>query len=436
MNRTDLGRWLAIGSGVGVEIAGDDLRVVVARVRPGGVEVLGAALIGRFRARPAAEWGAEYAEFLRKTGESYLAASVLLPRSELVARHLLLAGVESNDLANAVRYQIDSLHPYPEDEVVWDSAPLAGAGSALVAISRRETVERYSELFVQAGIKVAGFTFSAAALYSASRLLARPDPDGLVALDQRGEEVEVYGESPSQPVFSALFEAEPERAATLAISQLRVSPDVQLTPLTELLPVPRRVPEEFSVAEWPLAYATALAAACPRQGLKINLLPLQSRSASSRAMYIPTAVLAGVLLILSGILLTQSLLADRRYLAVVDAEIARLEPQVKRSQAAEKATEQARGRVIQLDGFRNRPKADLDMLLELTRQLPPPVWIEGMDLNREVVNLSGQADQAAELLKILDQSKFFRNSEFTSPISRVGTGEIFRIRTQRRGAAQ
>jgi len=237
-------------------------------------------------------------------------------------------------------------------------------------------------------------------------------------------------------VFSALFDGDPERAATLAISQLRIAPDVQPTALAELLPVPRRAPEQFSAAEWPLVYATALAAACPRQALKINLLPVARRSASSRAMYIPTAVLAAVLLILSGVVLVQSLVADRRYLAVVDAEIARLEPQVKRAQAAEKAAEQARQRVIQLDGFKNRPKADLDMLLELTRQIPPPVWIEGLDLNREIVNLSGEADQAAGLLKILDQSKFFHNSEFTSPISRAGTGEIFRIRTQRRGAAQ
>jgi Tfp pilus assembly protein PilN len=434
LNRTDLGRWLAIGSGVGIEILPDELRVVVVRVRPTGVRVLGAASIPNFRARPAAQWGVEYADFLKSAGASHLAATVLLPRGEMVARQVELAGVEAADLAGAIRYQIDSLHPYPEEDVAWDFTRLRGTASLLVAIAKRETVERYGELFAQAGVKISSFSFSAVALYSASRLLSQPDAGGFVAIEQRGAEVEVYGESPLQPAFSALFDAAPDRAAALAASQLRLDAEAAPRGFDDLLPVPERAPEQFSVPAWALPYAAALAAACPRLALKINLLPASQRSTSSRAMYIPTAVLAGVLLILAGILMAQSVLAGRRYLAAVEQEIALLEPRVKRAQAAEKAAEQARERVIQLDHFRGRPKSDLEALQELTRVIAPPTWINGMELTREVITLSGDADQAAGLLKALDESKFFRNSEFTSPIARVGAGEIFRIRTQREGA--
>jgi Tfp pilus assembly protein PilN len=434
LNRTDLRRWLAVGSGVGIEILADELRVVVTRVRPSGVQVLGAASIPHFRTRPAAEWGAEYADFLKNAGASHLAAAVVLPRGEIMMRQLVLAGVEASDLAGAVRYQIDSLHPYAEDEVTWDFTRLRGTESLLVAIAKRETVERYGELFAQAGVKISSFTLSAAALYSASRLLSQPDESGFVAVQPLGRNVEVYGESPSQPAFSALFDAAPERAAALAASQLRVAPEAEPRGFADLLPAPERAPEQFSAAVWALPYATSLAAACPRLSWNINLLPAGQRSTSSRAMYIPTAVLAGTLLILVGLLVAQSTLAERRYLAVVEAEIARLEPRVKRALAAERAAEQARERVIQLDRFRIRPKDDLDALQELTRVIAPPTWVNGLDMNRETITLSGDADQAAGLLKALDESKYFRNSEFTSPIARVGAGEIFRIRTQRKGA--
>jgi len=40
-----LGRGLAIGTGVGIEMGMRDLRVVAARVRPGGVRVLGSTVI-------------------------------------------------------------------------------------------------------------------------------------------------------------------------------------------------------------------------------------------------------------------------------------------------------------------------------------------------------------------------------------------------------
>jgi len=434
LKRTGPGRWLTAGTGVGIEIQGEDLRVAVVRVRPWGAVVLAAAVIARFRSRPAAEWGAEYADLLKAAGASHLAAWVLLPRGELVARNLSLPGVDAADLMSAVRYQIDSLHPYPEEDVLWDAARLRGSSCLLAAVCKRATAEHYGELFAEAGVKISGFTFSAAALYAASRLLAQPDPAGLIAVDVRGQEVEVYGESPSQPAFSALFDVLPEKAAALAAAQLRLAPNAGPVSFAALLPEPRRAPEGFSVESWALAYAAALAAARPRQALKINLLPAQLRSASSRAMYVPTAALAGVLLIMLAALLVQSLLAERRYLAVVEAETARLEPLVKRAQAAEKTAAEARERVIQLDGFRNRSKNDLDALLELTRLMAPPVWVEGLDMTRETVNLSGEADQAAGLLKTLDQSKLFRNSEFTSPISRAGAAELFRIRTQRRGA--
>ncbi|MCX6624550.1 MAG: hypothetical protein NTY38_26520, partial [Acidobacteria bacterium] len=55
-------RWVAIGTGVGIEIAAHDLIVTVVRVRPSGTTILGAAAIQNFRQRPAAEWGMDYAK--------------------------------------------------------------------------------------------------------------------------------------------------------------------------------------------------------------------------------------------------------------------------------------------------------------------------------------------------------------------------------------
>ena len=61
----DLRKLLQFGSGVGIEIGAANLEVVAARVRPHGVKVLGRLVIADFANRPAAEWGAEYAHFLK-----------------------------------------------------------------------------------------------------------------------------------------------------------------------------------------------------------------------------------------------------------------------------------------------------------------------------------------------------------------------------------
>ena len=67
----ELRKLLAFGTGIGIEAASSDLEVVAARVRPNGVQVAGHLVIRNFAGRPAAEWGAEYGQFLKSLAMSH-----------------------------------------------------------------------------------------------------------------------------------------------------------------------------------------------------------------------------------------------------------------------------------------------------------------------------------------------------------------------------
>ena len=86
-----------------------------------------------------------------------------------------------------------------------------------------------------------------------------------------------------------------------------------------------------------------------------------------------------------------------------------------------------------LDSFRGRTRADLDALDALSKLIEPPAWLQSLEMDRDSVALAGEIEQAAPLLKLLDNSPYFRNSEFTGPIGRSGKTESFRIRTAREG---
>lgn len=436
VNSIDLKKLLAFGTGVGIEIGRQDLRVVAARVRPDGAVITGWTVIASFRERAAADWGAEYLNFVKRVGVSHLAATVLLPRSEIIARVLTLPGVPRREMGAAVQYQVDALHPYGDGEAQYAWAHIPGASAALVAIARREEVERYAALFSEAGVRCRAFTFSAAALYSAARLLTQPPDGGFVAVAESGGETEIYGESAARPILTTLADVAAEEAVKLAIAELRIDPECKALAPADLLPKPKAAPEDWDVFSGATAYAAALVGACFRLALPLNLLPAEHRSTSSRAIYIPTAVLASALLILAAGLAAEEKLQERRYLAKLEAEIARLEPQVMKLQRTERAIETIRERVRLLDEFRRRTQSDLDVLHELTKLLEPPTWINTLELTRTTVNIAGETDQAAVLLKMLDQSPFFQNSEFTTPISRTAKGELFRIRSAREGGRQ
>src|SRR5271166_2622562 len=118
MTATDFRKWLAFGTGVGIEIGREDFFVTVVRVRPGGATILGEFSVPRFRERPASEWGAGYAAFLKKLELSHLAATVLLPRDEIIVRQVVLPGVSDKDLGAAIRFELDALQPYMDAETV------------------------------------------------------------------------------------------------------------------------------------------------------------------------------------------------------------------------------------------------------------------------------------------------------------------------------
>jgi hypothetical protein len=419
---------------VGLEIGAQSLEVVATRVRPSKISVLGRLTIENFAGRPAAEWGAEYTRFLKSLGIPHLSATVLLPRREVIVRQLALPGVAAKDLQGAIRFQLDSLHPYGDEEIEWGWSPLA-FGAVLVGIVRREVVDRYHRLFTEAGIPVVSFTFSAAAMHAAIRLNGNGHGPGFVALGRSGAgAVEVYGESQSKPVFSAEFALPPERAAGLALAELRLPPETAPVKLEDVLPKPAVNPVENDLSRNALPYATALAGACPRLAPSANVLPAERRRANSRAALVPTIALAALVLLAAAGVFAWRSYAERRYLRELNAEIAKIEPLAQRAEALDRQIAHARAQAELLDQFRSQTRHDLDALNELTKLIAPPAWTSTIDLNRDSVRITGTAPSAPPLVNILDTSPLFGNSAPDYIVRAPGPngGENFQIHATRK----
>jgi len=430
---TGVHKWLAVGTGVALEAEGGDLRALVVKARPGGVTVLGEYRALRYAERPAAEWGTELLGFLKSFGVRRGPVWVVLPRRDVIVRQLSLPGVEKKDLEAAIAFQIDSLHPYADDTVVWAWARLPDSPVILVGLARHETVDHWSTLLAEAGIPVAGFTFSAAALYSAARILVKP-PAAFLAWGMDGEAVEAYGESGPRPVFSGVFDPDAaERGLRLARSELRLDDSVPEFKLGDLLPSPLKAPAAFSVEGSARLLAAATMSACPRLALAANLLPVERRSQTSRLLFVPTAVLGLFLVVAAVVMSLQPSQEDRQYLQRLNTEIRALQRQAAEASTLDTAAAKAQERIALLDRHRQRSQADADALRELTRLLAPPGWLNVLQVARTEVQMTGEAEQAAPLLKVFDESPLFSDSSFAQAMTKVGGAESFIIRSAREG---
>jgi Tfp pilus assembly protein PilN len=423
-------RYLAFGTAAGIAIGDSDLEIALIRARPNGISVAARATIADFRHRAPADWGKEFRDFLQTHGEKHLSATVLLPRRDVIVRLASVPGVQKKDIPGALEFQIDSMHPYGNEPVAFAWAK-AGVNNVLVGLIRQSILDDYVQLFQSAAIAVEGFTFSASALYAALRVFGPAPKDFAIVHDLGSGLLEIYGESSSKPVFSAEFDLPPARAIALAHSELRITASqTGGQPLTfeRALPIPVNVAPVDT-----LAYATALAPLARWNASYANLLPMDRRTVHSRIRFIPTAVLVVMLLSVGIALLVYSQIRDKQYLEQLQIEIGKVQPLANRADALDRRAAEHRARIALLDQYRQRTQADIEILTELSRIIPTTVWTSAIDIAPDSVTLTGEADQASPLLKILDSSPYFRNSEFISSVIRGGqNGEGFRIRTFRK----
>ncbi len=436
-----LSKWLRFGTGVGIVASEHSLEVVVAKVRPTGARVAGELRIDNLDRRQVSEWGAEVGRFLAACGAQSAAALVVLPRERIVVRTVVLPGVSDTDAVPALAYQLENLHPWPEDEVVWSWQRVGQTSSFSVAIAQREIVDHFAALFSEAGIRLAGFTCSASAVYLAARLGDGAPADGTIAVrglyaNLHDAGVEVYAESAARPFYSALLAMPAERAVSYAASEARLEDGAVAVDWIDILPGWASAPDTLDLSNagrsrLATGWAAALVSACSHLGAPLNLLPAELRVQPSRLALAPALVLAVVLLGLCGALLGEDAWLDKGYMEKLSQQIRLYNPLAKKVEVLDRRIADSATRIKLLDDFRAQTRDDLEALLELTRKIPPPALLDTLSITSSELQLSGETDQAEGLLKTLDESPLFEASEFTSQVSRRGEHEYFRIRTKR-----
>ena len=475
----NLKKLFRIGTGCGIEIRGDDLLVVAAKSRPNGVSVVGRKHLARFRERPPYEWGSEYAAFLKELGLSHLAATVTVPRGDVIVRQIKLPPVSGKDLAAAVHFQIDTLHPFGEDEVYYAFAPLreidkdeVGELPVGVVIAEKQKIDHYADLFEGAGIPVSSFSVTAAAFFAGVRVRWDAPPTPFLITDFHGQQLEIYGEGTNRPLFSAEFDLSvlpPTRALQMAVSDLRLEGDesallavcgerpvsggsgeedsdrqpaehfaldaeaaFEQRSVSEILPAPIDAPAEFELQRDAAALAVALEAACPRLGWRANLLPAERRTSSSRWIYAPTVIVGSLLLLLLIGFLLRGTIQDGAYVQALQAEQARLAETVEKARASSASIADARRRIERLRSLARRTETDMRVLAELSELIPDTAWLRELTLNDEGIQFTGEAESAAPLLGRLNDSRYLAEAAFSTSLREIDGGQRFQIAAVRR----
>jgi Tfp pilus assembly protein PilN len=172
----------------------------------------------------------------------------------------------------------------------------------------------------------------------------------------------------------------------------------------------------------------ALAVAAESRSPALNLLPAALQPwAPSRGLLV-TAGMVAVIAILGLTLSLVHVVRTERYLGRVAEEIRRLESEAKAVDGlAEQLARKRRVLGALASADEGRVPA-LPVLRELTETLPAGAWLQALTVDRQGVELTGQADGASALVPLLEASSWLERAELTSPVTKTQSKEQFRIR--------
>jgi general secretion pathway protein L len=178
-------------------------------------------------------------------------------------------------------------------------------------------------------------------------------------------------------------------------------------------------------------FAVGLESACPRVGWQANLMPVERRTADSRWRWAPTAALLFLLLLLGVGFLVRPWVQDKAYADALRERIEKFETAVAEVRDAKAQAEDARRKLAILRRLGDRTRRDLAILNELSQRVPDSAWLTQLQISDDDIKLNGEAQNAADLLRVLNEAQTVTKARFTTSLRKIEDGESFQIAVDR-----
>lgn len=380
-----------------------------------------------------------------------------LDRRLAVVKAIELPRAAGGDLARMIGFELERHVPFPPEQTRFDWVELPGQPDeprrVLMVAAEARTAERPLALAAGAKRQPAALTVACHALptllprvLAARRAVWAHRHDGvadLLFLDGRTllTSRQVAATDPA--------ELARELRRSLSVVRWRDADAVWLSglsgddargwrdDLTAALGVPVAAPP-FAASTLPLVAALpaddqgagllALAVAAEIRSPTLNLLPAAARPwAPSRGQLVTAAMVTVVALLGLSVALVHVVRIER-YLGRATEEIRRLEPEARAVDGLAEELARKRRVLAALASAEEERVPALPVLRELTEMLPAGAWLQALVMDRQGIELTGQADGASALIPLLEASSRLERAEFTSPVTKTQSKEQFRIR--------
>lgn len=420
----------------GFEVVGDDLRVTLLRLAFKKRSLVSSFVIEGFVGMNIDE----QKTVLKKVAERHhlqgIRAFLSLPTSSGIIRSLDLPPEVGENLRSTVELQIESLSPWPKDEIYWDmsSKNVTKSLSVMVAIITREELDPWISLFQSANLPLSGATLSTLACAHAATTFW-PDESSIVLLaieEKYTEGCLVHdghvtslsvdeGDLPIQRVASIIGRlsslarvANLEQARTLVYGSKPEGLDVE----NPRLPIEGMVDRSAEL----FGSLSAAVSDVGKSPFSVNIIPSEQRHLSHRVALIPTFVLIVALLVSGSLLVLREPYQWSMYADELESAISAVSPTVRDLTEQETELNVLSEKYRVLSSHLERSNGTLETLRELVMVLPVDTWLSSVLVREGAVTITGFSASASETQRLIEESSLFEGAEFASSVTRDDAG--------------
>jgi general secretion pathway protein L len=376
-------------------------------------------------------------------------ASVAIPREKAVVRFIRLPIATRENLRKVLEYETPRYTPFEKEEVYLDYHLLREEKewlSLLAVFAKKSDIDSCLSLLRKVGIKplsiqipsIAGlnlFTYHRqAGETEVSVLFDVNEPyfemnlvEGTVwresfhlpiASEEKGlRMVETYqrlrGEPPSSKPNFFVFGLDADEDLLTSLKKTDGLNGVFTPPIDRMKIAGdlRRIPRVYSSLGVPLVGVI-------KPDIPLTLLPIEMKKKERRIGKFLLILLISLAVLVSFIQAGKGFYQYRDELRSVNEEIKKKKPEVETVEKLQKQQGTLDKEISELEKILSEEISMIEMLKELTRLLPPSVWIWNLKYNGKEIEISGFADSASDLISLIDKSPFFDKVEFMAPVTK------------------
>lgn len=236
--------------------------------------------------------------------------------------------------------------------------------------------------------------------------------------------LQTWGESPREKVFYFDQESDPALAGIpdpcpdLYLVQVKDSPDHLIRQLGIR---PEMVHDiDFSKEGVP-------AKSTPQGRIReINLLPRAALKQRKLSNYL---VLGGIIFFLLSLMVwpASKLAGQKRMLAKLEDSIESVSVQAEELNRMREDSRQIMDSIEAAAEMKKAYPSAINILRELTEVMPDSAWVLSLNYSNRRVTIQGEAESATSVIEAVENSPFFREVRFSSPVTRSGARDKFTL---------